>query len=252
MSRNALAVPASGGMKRRMFLRALVLLSLRWQKAHADQTSYPTAVAGVDLPRTPLCMKAYLLCKAKAPAFLLNHSVRTYLFGALHAAHHQQKFDAESAFVAALLHDFGLLRQFSLPGNSFEIDSAAEAERFAIEQGASTQETRIIWNAIVMHDMRFAIPSHESAEATLVAAGAAADVVGPDAAMFDPARLQEVLLAYPRLQFKKQFTALLADHCARKSGVQNGTWLEGFCRQHSPSPMPNGTARAIRGAPFRE
>jgi hypothetical protein len=239
-------------MKRRAFLGSMALLSLRWQKAHADQPSYRAAVAGVDLPRTPLCKKAYSLCQLKAPAFLLNHSVRTYLFGALHAAHHRQNFDPESAFVAALLHDFGLLREFSLEGNSFEIDSAAEAEHFASEQGTSTAETKIIWNAVVMHDMRFAIPSHESAEATLVAAGAAADAVGPDTSMFDSARVQEILVAYPRLQFKKEFTALLVDHCARKSGVQNGTWLEGFCRQHSRSPMPSGTEQAIREAPFSE
>jgi hypothetical protein len=37
-----------------------------------------------------------------------------------------------------------------------------------------------VWKAIVMHDMRFAIAQHESPEATLVAAGAGADVVGPE------------------------------------------------------------------------
>jgi hypothetical protein len=236
---------------RRTFLAAWALLTLGWEKSFADQPTYPTSVAGVALPRTPLCTKAYALCRTKAPDFLLNHSARTYLFGALHAAHHGQVFDPESAFVAALMHDFGLLHQYASKSNSFEIDGAREAERFAREQGASAAEAKVIWNAIVMHDMRFAIASHESAEATLVAAGAGADVMGPDEAMFDPARVQEVLQAYPRLQFKKQFTALLVNHCSRKPGSQIGTWLEGFCQQHSPA-MPSGTEQGIRDAPFTE
>lgn len=244
---------ADGGapMRRREFLAvASAALATPWE-AFSQSPGYPAEVAGIELPASPLCAKAYELCRSSAPPFLLNHSMRTYLFGALHAAHHHQGFNAESAFTAAVLHDIGLLPTFASKEGSFEVDGANRAEKFSREQGTSVAESEKIWNAIVMHDMRFAIASHQSPEATLVAAGAGADVIGPDEGMFDRAAVAEVIAAFPRLKFKQQFIALLANHCERKPGAQTGTWLEGFCRQHSSAPS-SGTEKAILSAPFAE
>lgn len=238
-------------MRRREFLAvASAALATPWE-AFSQSPGYPAEVAGIELPASPLCGKAYELCRSSAPPFLLNHSMRTYLFGALHAAHHHQGFNAESAFTAAVLHDIGLLPTFASKEGSFEVDGANRAEKFSREQGTSVAESEKIWNAIVMHDMRFAIASHQSPEATLVAAGAGADVIGPDEGMFDRAAVAEVIAAFPRLKFKQQFIALLANHCERKPGAQTGTWLEGFCRQHSLAPS-SGTEKAILSAPFAE
>ncbi len=108
-----------------------------------------------------------------------------------------------------------------------------------------------MWRAILMHDMRFSIATHESPEAELVAFGAGADVPGPDENMIRPEDVRQVIAARPRLDFKRQFIAILTDHCQRKPGAQNGTWLEGFCRAHSSVP-PSATERAILDAPFQE
>ena len=133
------------------------------------------------------------------------------------------------------------------------IDLANRAESVAREFGARLVEARSIWNAIVMHDMDFAIAEHESPEAMVVAAGAGADFDGhnPEGEVISPAMTHIVVNAIPRLQFKQRFIALLADHCGRKPGVQNGTWLEGFCRAHS-NVAPDGTEEAARSAPFDE
>ncbi len=241
--------------ERRTFLAlsvaSLVACFTATARGAAPAPDYPNEVAGIRLPRTATCSQAFRLCRSIAPAFLLNHSLRAFVFGALHAAHHRQAFEAETAFVAAILHDLGLLKVVESANGSFETDGADRAERLLQESGAPATQARAVWNAIVMHDMRFAIPSHQSAEAVLVAAGAAADVVGPDDSMIPDARVREVLAAIPRLDFKRQFVALLQDHCQRKPGAQNGTWLEGFCRLHSVVP-PSGTERAIFDAPFPE
>jgi hypothetical protein len=239
-------------VQRRTFIKfASAVLAAPWDSLIAKSADYPTEVAGITLPRTPLCCNAYVLCQSSAPAFLLNHSMRTYVFGALHAAHRQQHFDAEPAFVAATLHDLGLLRKFASETGSFEIDGADGAEQFARDHGASAKESSTVWNAVVMHDMRFSIASHQSPEATLVAAGAGADVIGPDEEVISAAAVRDVVAAFPRLQFKQKFIALLANHCERKPGAQTGTWLEGFCRQHSRS-ADSRTEEAIRQAPFPE
>ena len=133
------------------------------------------------------------------------------------------------------------------------IDLANRAESVAREFGARLVEARSIWNAIVMHDMDFAIAEHESPEAMVVAAGAGADFDGhsPEGEVIDPSMARSVVNAIPRLQFKERFVALLADHCGRKPGVQNGTWLEGFCRAHS-NVAPDVTEKEVRAAPFNE
>lgn len=231
-----------------MTAAALPFLSI---SALAGPAPYPASAAGILLPNTLLCVQAYLLCRSKAPAFLLNHSMRTYVFGALMAARHKKTFDREIAFVAALLHDLGLLPEFASKSGPFEIDSADEAEHFVHSHGGPVREGSAIWNAIVMHDMRFAIPSRQSPEAFVVAAGAATDVIGPDDDMIASASLRQVVAAFPRLQFKREFIALLSDHCARKPGAQTGTWLEGYCRHHSVTPASE-TESAIRNAPFSE
>jgi hypothetical protein len=177
--------------------------------------------------------------------------MRTYVFGALHAAHHHQAFHAETAFISALLHDLGLLDTFSSKTAPFEIDGADRAERLVRTEGGPADEARAVWNAIVMHDMRFTIALHQSAEASLVAAGAGADVIGPDQDMISATAVRDVVATFPRLEFKRQFITLLVDHCRRKSGAQSGTWLEGFCRQHSAFPT-SSTEQAILAAPFNE
>ena len=239
---------------RRSFVRYLAgLLACPSASVAGKPTAYPTDVAGVRLPVTPLCVNSYDLCRSVAPAFLVNHSLRTYVFGALYVTHRRRGFNEESAFVAAMFHDLGLLKAFSTPNTSFEVDGATRAERVVRESGAPLVEARSVWNAIVMHDMDFAIAEHESPEAMVVAAGAGADFDGhsPEGEVIDPSMARSVVNAIPRLQFKERFVALLADHCGRKPGVQNGTWLEGFCRAHS-NVAPDVTEKEARAAPFDE
>ena len=244
--------PGACPLGRRSFVAYLAgLLACPSAIAAGKPTAYPTEVAGIRLPVTPLSMKAYELCRSTAPAFLVNHSLRTYVFGALYVSHEGQRFDAETAFVAAMLHDIGLLKEFSTPQTPFEIDGANRAESLVQETGGTPVEANKVWQAIALHDMRFPIAQHESPEATLVAAGAGADVGGPEENIVSAATVRSVVAALPRLQFKERFIALLTDHCVRQLGAQRATWLEGFCRVHSTVP-PSATEQAILAAPFDE
>lgn len=244
--------PGACPLGRRSFVAYLAgLLASPSASVAENPTAYPEEVAGIRLPRTPLCVKSYELCRSAAPAFLVNHALRTYVFGALYASHEDQRFDAETAFVAAVLHDIGLLKEFSTPQTPFEIDGANRAERLVRESGGAAGEANKVWQAIALHDMCDAIPRHQSPEAALVAAGAGADVGGPEENIVSAATVRSVVAALPRLQFKERFIALLTDHCVRKPGAQRATWLEGFCRVHSTVPA-SATEQAILAAPFDE
>jgi hypothetical protein len=130
--------------------------------------------------------------------------------------------------------------------------SANEAERFARDHGFSVADAHLLWNAVAMHDMRWGVISHQDGNVELVAAGAAADVVGPDPDMIAPELTKQVVAAFPRLGFKKEFQGLLTGHCQRKPESQTGTWLDGYCQSVTPGTARSSTAAEINDAPFSE
>ena len=219
--------------------------------ASAAPLQLPAEVAGVDLPRSDIALRALRLSQAICPDFLFNHCMRIYLFGALHAKKSNIVFNAEEAFVAAALHDVGLIPARSSANNSFEIDGANAAEAFARENGLDAAAADVVWRAIACHDGRFALTRRQGPEAIVVAVGAATDVNGPGDG-FTAEEIAAIVAAFPRLRFTTRFTALLVDQCRRKPLSQSGTWLEGLCRERSPSAWPTHVEHSIAASQFAE
>lgn len=208
-------------------------------------------VAGIDIPRTLLAMKAESFVRSLEPDFLFNHSVRTYLFGARRLKANRIKYDAETAYVAALFHDAGLVPSVASAGASFEIDGADKAEQFVKANRGSPGQARLIWNAIVTHDMGRAYQKHQSPEALLLGEGVEVDVDGGALDAVPPAIVSEILRAYPRRDFKRRFTAAAIDHCRRKPTSQMG-WLDPLCRKIVPDVDRGDVEKEIASAPFAE
>ena len=220
------------------------------EPASATATALPAEVAGIAIPQTPLAQRAAAFVRQAEPDFLFNHSLRTYVFGALRLKARGLNYDAETAFVAAVFHDLGLMPQFASNGGSFEVDGASRAEAFVRENGGSEQQARVVWNAVAMHDLGSAFQNRQTSEALLLGAGAGSDVNGPDPAVLPPAIVTEVLQAFPRLHFKTRFTALAIDHCRRKPTSQIG-WLDTLCREVAPADR-GSVQDSIAAAPFAE
>ncbi|HEY2446054.1 MAG TPA: hypothetical protein VGI20_09980 [Rhizomicrobium sp.] len=212
----------------------------------------PTEVAGVRIPDTKLAQHAAELSRRSCPEFLFNHCMRTFLFGAAFAARHQITYDAEAAFVAAALHDLGLLPAFASSGNTFEVDGADAAGTFLQKESVGTAESNAVWNAIAMHALRRQIVARQAGEVLVVSSGAGADFAGPDPDDIDRTRVDQIVAAFPRLRFKAHFLELLTDHCRRKPNSQRATWLEGFCHATAPQPPGPSVADALAQAPFAE
>jgi len=211
----------------------------------------PGDVAGITIPQTPLAVKAEQYVRGVEPDFLFNHSVRTYLFGALRLKARGIAFDPETAYVAALFHDLGLVRDMASPNASFEIDGANRAEQFVKDNGGSPEQARTVWNAVVFHDMGGQYERHQGPEALLLGAGAGSDVDGVDPKAISAPTVDAVLRAYPRLQFKKRFTAAAIDHCGRKPTSQIG-WLDTLCLKVAPHADRGSVEEEIASAPFAE
>ena len=237
--------------RRRVLLGALACVSYFPRMIRADD-ALPKKVSGIRFPDSDIARKAWRLSLGACPPYLFNHCMRTYLFGAIAMEHHGLHYDADAAFVAAALHDLGLLPQHETKIGSFETDGADEAARIVRESGLPVKEAEIVWHAIALHDNRFTFAEHQGPEAMLVAMGAASDVLGPDAEMIGAQRTEEVLAAFPRFDFKKRFIGLAREHCRRKPLSQQGTWLEGLCREQTPQAFSATLEQAIASAPFTE
>jgi len=220
----------------------------------ADAASpLPAEVAGVAIPRSPEAIRAAAFARQSCPDYLFNHSMRTFLMGALEMQKQALKYNADEAFIAAALHDLGLLPAFASKSQSFEIDGANLAEKFARDNGLSVDEADVIWHGIAFHDVRFSITRRAGPEAMLVAHGAASDVDGPSLSTdVEKRQIAEVVAAFPRLHFKQRFTALVIDQCKRKPTSQRGTWLEGLCREQVPGAWDDTVEKEIMAAPFAE
>jgi HD domain len=213
----------------------------------------PKEVAGVAIPRSPEAIRAAAFARQSCPDYLFNHCMRTFLIGALAMQKQALTYNADDAFIAAALHDLGLLPAFASKAQSFEIDGANAAEKFARDNGLSAEEADIVWHGIAFHDVRFSITRRAGPEAMLVALGAAGDVDGPSLSTdVEKRQIAEVVAAFPRLQFKNRFTTLLIDHCKRKPTSQRGTWLEGLCREQVPGAWNDTVEKEILAAPYNE
>lgn len=169
------------------------------------------SVAALAAPETAITRTAAERCAA-LPSYLAAHSHRTWLWGALLAAHDRIPYDAETLFVACLLHDTGLATQnevthcFTLTGAEA---AAADTDRAGVDPARSEQ----IVNAITLH-MNPYVGRRHGAEAHLLNAGAALDVTGARRWQIPDGLASDVLASHPRMGFTARFDARLRSHAA--------------------------------------
>jgi hypothetical protein len=169
---------------------------------------------GVPVPDSALARQARERITEVATPVLVNHSVRCYAWAVELAEHDRLHFDPEILYVAAMLHDIGLVPACDL-GGCYEVDGAIAAERLARKTGAPDAHGRAIYDVIALHNDD-ELPPGAAAEVVLLWESAGTDVTGNRLADVRPAIIPGLLAAYPRLDFKRVFTELLVDQASRK------------------------------------
>lgn len=172
------------------------------------------AAGGIRVPDSPLARRARQFLGDVAAPFLVNHSIRCYAWAVELAARDRLTFDPEILYVATMLHDIGLVRAYDL-GGCYEVDGAIAAERLAGAVGAAEARARAIHVAIARHNDEVMAPG-AAPETVLLWDAAGVDVTGERFADVRSAMIPAVLAAYPRLDFKREFSALLVDQASRK------------------------------------
>lgn len=201
------------------------------RRAHVDP-------ARLTPPSSALTRAAVERAERLLTPALLNHSYRTFAFGAALGAVEGRPVDLELLFTAALLHDTGL--PTSDRNVDFTRNSARIAQEVAEQVGLSTAATEIIRTAITLHHSPGVTPGHGPV-AYLLSAGAAVDVIGVRSWQLPPDVLASVVGQHPRFGFKREFSAAFRDEAAR---VHRGRAQ--FLRRYGALDL------AIKLAPFRD
>jgi hypothetical protein len=238
-------------MRRRHFLGGLSAASfVTASAAEPPGAALPPLVAGIRLPMSALATEAVALARGAMPGWLFNHCIRTYLFGALAAKADGLAFDEEAIFIAAALHDLGLVDPYQSEDEPFEIDGARAAEKFVRDHGADAREAGIVRDAIAFHTS--ALSALQPPQIELVGRGAGADVFGGGLERIGRPAVDAVVAALPRLGFKAAFEAALVAYCDRKPRAQLGTWTDAFCREHVHDFAFPSLERRLMASPFAE
>jgi hypothetical protein len=165
------------------------------------------------IPDSAAARAAEELAESAQPAALTNHGVRSYAWGALLGLSESRPFESEVLYVAALLHDIGLLDSHDR-SNDFAADGAAAAHELLI--GVGWDEERADRAAHAIRDHWDGPESEDAVESLLLAYGTSVDVGGWRVHEFDPGTFADVVATAPREGFKQQFIDLVEKQAAAK------------------------------------
>ena len=167
-------------------------------------------------------------------------------------------FDEELLYVAAMLHDIGLVTAFDNATVSFDEAGGNVAWMFAAGAGWPL-ERRVRLSEIIVRHMWDSVDPAFDAEGHLLEVGTAIDISGRDPALWAPELRAEVLAAHPRLDLVAEFTACFADQARRKpdssaaAAVRSGIATPdrrqrpGSARSAAPSPCGSPPGTSTRG-----
>lgn len=173
---------------------------------------------------------------AVSPAFLLNHCIGGYVFGAALGARDKVRFDRELLFLACAMHDLGLTPEHDGSGD-FELEGARSAAAWMTDRGECVERAAIIHEAIALHTS-IDRASHAGPEAKLTHLGVGTDIIRVRAADFRGADLGRVVERWPRHDFTRRFPPLIHEQARRKP----------HCR--IAGPLALGFSAKITAAPF--
>lgn len=168
-------------------------------------------------PVTPATEAALSVATRFYSPALLNHCIRSYLWGAMYGTAHGIAFDDELYYVAALLHDTGLTEPFDSQRLPFEEAGGQLGWVFGVAAGWPAKRAARVSEIIVLH-MREAVAPAEDPESHMLQVAAGWEVAGRRPGEFPPDARAEMLARYPRLGFGTEFLACFQDQARRKPG----------------------------------
>lgn len=149
------------------------------------------------------------------PDPLLQHSIRSWLWGCLLAELDRIEYDEERLYVAALLHDVGLVHRPGPDAACFAVHGAGVARHVVIDAGGSDVFADEVANAIAAH-FNVEVPLSWGPEAHLLHAGTHLDVVGLRISELARSTVADVHAWAPRDGFADHFVAAMREEAVHR------------------------------------
>ncbi|HET7902641.1 MAG TPA: HD domain-containing protein [Candidatus Nanopelagicales bacterium] len=172
-------------------------------------------LADVPHPGTAVCSLALETVREFSSPALVNHCRRSYVWAAAYAVEHGIAVDAELLYVAAMLHDIGLVEAFDNHEVPFEIAGGHVAWVFAAGAGWPRDRRRRTAEIIDRH-MWPSVDVAEDPEGHLLEIATGLDISGSHPEWWDAALRAETVAEIPRLDLAEQFTSCFQAEAARK------------------------------------
>jgi putative nucleotidyltransferase with HDIG domain len=182
----------------------------------------PSSIAGLPVPQDTVSAASWRWAQANLPRYLLEHSVRSYCWGAEIAAWEGLTFDAQVLWTAALFHDVGLTR---IPRNTmcFEVEGAEMARRFLEAKGMPSEAADRAAIAIILH-MQPGVTLADGVESLLLDRATGIDVRGVDYDVVGRVR-EGVVGKHPRGEFDRLFLRAIEREVALRPTCQSARLL---------------------------
>jgi hypothetical protein len=169
----------------------------------------------VPLPTSPAARLALEVASAYSTSALVNHCRRSYVWAAAYGTEHGMAFDEELLYVAAMLHDIGLVPAFDNHAMPFEDAGGHVAWVFAAGAGWPAARRQRTAEIIVRHMWDSVDPAIDP-EGFLLEIATGLDISGRNPQWWSADLRAEVVGALPRLGLAQEFTACFAAESARK------------------------------------
>ena len=155
----------------------------------------------------------------------------------------------ELLYVSAAFHDLGLVGDFSSETERFEVDGANAARRFLTSHGIPAETAQTAWEAIALHTTP-GVTQYMKPEVALLFTGVGLDVLGEG---FDssPKDLREqIVTAYPRVNFKDGIVKAFFGGFAHKPASTWGTVKADVCERYIPGYKCPNFCDLVASSPF--
>ncbi|WP_435016634.1 HD domain-containing protein [Tundrisphaera sp. TA3] len=212
---------------------------------------FPTHVAGVAIPDSKMAREATELVRDTESQLLFDHSLRVFLFGSLRGRRLGLVPDPELLYIGAIFHDMGLTPKYSSKTERFEVDGANAAAAFLRRQGVPEASVDLVWDAIALHTTP-GIPRWKKPEVALVLAGVELDVVGHGYDEITDEAREQVLAAFPRVDFKRGIIDAFAAGIIHKPETAFGNIKADVMARKLPGYVRPDFCEMIAASPFRD
>jgi HD domain len=218
----------------------------RWVDAATDSSpddtivgmrnpTLPARIGTIAVPQDDVSATTWRWANASLPRYLLDHSIRSFCWGAAIADREDWAFDRRILWTAALFHDLGLAR---LTQNTmcFEVEGAEIARRFLERHGMSALDADRAAIAIILH-MQPDVTLDDGVESVLLDRATGVDVRGADIAVVDGVR-DDVVAAYPRRGFDRLFLRAMTREARARRTCQSAAFVRRAAATDWPARTP--------------